>query len=150
MGSGGNSRLWRRIREREGLSYDVHSFVNWSSHERNSRWSGGAIFAPANRDKVEAAFREEIARVLKEGFTAAELAEGKSGLLNFRRLSRAQDATLAVLWARYLDLGRSFDYAARIDARLQAVTLDEVNAALRKHLDPARIVWGVAGDFRTP
>jgi zinc protease len=150
LGSGGNSRLWKRIREREGLSYDVRSSVAWNAHERNSRWRGGAIFAPANRDKVEAAFRDEVARALKDGFTAAELAEGKSGLLNFRRLSRAQDGTLAAQWATYLDLGRSFDYAARIDARLQAATLDEVNAALRKYLDPAKIVWGVAGDFKTP
>ena len=33
LGQGGNSRLWKRMREKEGLSYDVGSGVAWSSHE---------------------------------------------------------------------------------------------------------------------
>jgi zinc protease len=148
LGSGGNSRLWKRIRETEGLSYDVYAYVVWNAYERHSSWNGGAIFAPGNRAKVEAAFREEIARALKDGFTAKELEEGKRGLLNYRRLSRAQDGNVAAALARNLDLGRSFAYAGQVDAKLAALTLDQVNAALRKHLDPARLVVGVAGDFK--
>ena len=30
LGSGGSSRLWKRIREREGLSYNVYSGVSWN------------------------------------------------------------------------------------------------------------------------
>lgn len=148
LGNGGNSRLWKRIRESEGLSYDVFAYVAWNPHERHSLWVGGAIFAPANRAKVEAAFREEIARALKEGFTAKELEEGKRGVLNFRRLARAQDANVATALARDLDLGRSFAFAAERDARLAALTLDQVNAALRKFLDPGKFVMAVAGDFK--
>lgn len=148
LGSGGNSRLWKRIRESEGLSYDVYAYVAGNAYERHSAWNGGAIFAPANRDKVEAAYREELARALKDGFTAKELEEGRRGLLNYRRLSRAQDDNLAAALARNIDLGRTFAYAGEIDAKLAALTLDQVNAALRKHLDPARLVIGVAGDFK--
>ena len=36
-----------------------------------------ALFAPENVDKVEAAVREEIARVLADGFTADEIVESK-------------------------------------------------------------------------
>jgi len=148
LGSGGNSRLWKRIRESEGLSYDVYAYVAWNAYERHSSWNGGAIFAPANRAKVEAAFKEEIARALKDGFTAKELEEGKRGLLNYRRLSRAQDGNVAAALARNLDLGRTFAYAGEVDAKLAALTLAQVNAALRKYLDPARFVIGVAGDFK--
>jgi len=148
VGSGGNSRLWLRIREKGGLSYNVYSYVDWNQYEKNSTWIGGAIFAPANRDKVETAFKEEIARALKDGFSAAELADGKRGLLNLRRLSRAQDANVTEALARNLDLGRSFARSAEVDAQLQALTLDQVNAALRKYVDPARFVLGVAGDFK--
>jgi zinc protease len=150
LGNGGNSRLWRRIREQEGLSYDVYAYVDWNAHERNSTWNAGAIFAPANRAKVEAALREEIERALKDGFSEKELAEGKQGLLGFRRLSRSQDRNLAAGWARNLDLGRSFAYAAQIDQQLEALTLAQVNAALRKYVDPAKFVLGVAGDFKQP
>jgi zinc protease len=147
LGNGGNSRLWVRIREKGGLSYDVYSTIGWDLYDRNSWWIGGAIFAPVNRDKVETAFREEIERARKDGFTARELQEGKQGLLNFRALSRAQDRTLAASWARNLDLNRGFERSAQVDAQLRALTLEQVNAALRQQIDPARFVWGVAGDF---
>lgn len=150
LGSGGQSRLWRRIRESEGLSYDVRSGVSWNSHEPHSVWQGSAIFAPQNLAKVEAAFKEELARAMKEGFTAQELAEGKRGLLAFRRLSRAQDRNLAGALANNLDLDRTFAVSARVDQALEQLTLDQVSAALRKHLRPEDFVSAVAGDFKQP
>jgi zinc protease len=130
------------------LSYDVRSGIGWNLYEPNSWWIGSAIFAPGNRDKVEAAFKEEVNRALKDGFTAVELDEGKKGLLSFRSLSRAQDGNLAAGWARNLDLNRTFARAAQVDAQLQALTLAQVNAALRKHVDPSKWVWAMAGDFK--
>jgi zinc protease len=148
MGSGGQSRLWRRIRESEGLSYDVRSSVSWNSHEPHSVWQASAIFAPQNLAKVESAFKEELARALKEGFTSQELAEGKRGLLAFRRLSRAQDRNLAGGLASNLDLGRTFAISARVDEALSKLTLEQVNAALRTYVKPESFVSAVAGDFK--
>ena len=148
LGTGGNSRLWKRVREAEGLSYDVRSRINWNSEEPHSRWVGSSIFAPQNRSKVEAAYKAEVERALKEGFTAQELEQGQRGLLNFRRLSRAQDAGIAALWARNLYLGRTFAQAAAVDEALAKLTLAQVNAALRKYIQPDQLVWVFAGDFK--
>ncbi len=148
LGGGGDSRLWNRIRERDGLSYSVYSTIQWQPFEANSEWSSTAIFAPQNRDKVESAFREELQRALKDGFTQAELESGKRALLSFRRLGRAQDARLASAWASNLYLDRAFAISARVDAQLQALTLEQVNGALRRHLQPAQFVVGFAGDFK--
>ncbi len=131
-----------------GLSYDVRTGINWNSFEANSPWRASAIYAPQVRAKVEAAFREEIARALKDGFTAAELSEAQRGLLNFRRLSRAQDATVAATLANNLYVGRTFAYSAKIDAALAALTVEQVNAALRKYVRPDSLVIAFAGDFR--
>jgi zinc protease len=150
LGNGGNSRLWLRIREKDGLSYDVRSTIGWDQYGTNSWWVASAIFAPANRARVEAAFTEEVQRALKDGFTAKELDEGKQGLLNFRTLSRAQDRNVAGAWARNLDLGRTFAFSAAVDAQLKALTLAQVNAALRKYIEPAKFVIGFAGDFKEP
>ena len=149
---GGNpaSRLWARVREREGLSYDVRSFIGWNPVDRNSTWTATAIFAPENQPKVEAAVKEEIARVLREGVSAQELAQAQQALLNQRRLSRAQDPVVAGGWQFNLEHGRSFAQARRLDDQIAAVTVEQVNAALRRHLDPARIVWAWAGDFKQP
>lgn len=148
LGGGGDSRLWNRIRERDGLSYSVYSGIQWNPQEAHSDWTATAIFAPQNRDKVESAFREEIDRALKQGFTQAEFESGKRGLLSFRRLGRAQDARLAAGWVSNLYLARDFAVSARVDAQLEALTLTEVNAALRRHLQPAQFVFGFAGDFK--
>ena len=147
LGSGGSSRLWKRIRENEGLSYSVGSHIAWSNFEPNSSWLASAIFAPQNRAKVEAGLREELARALQGGFSAQELDEGRSGLLNFRRLSRAQDDVLASQLAANLYLGRSFEISARVDAALAALSTEQVNAALRKYLKPESIDMVFAGDF---
>ncbi|HJV62262.1 MAG TPA: pitrilysin family protein [Albitalea sp.] len=148
LGGGGNSRLWKRIREGEGLSYDVRSQVEWSGVEPHSVWLASAIFAPQNQPKVEKAFAEELARALKDGFTAQELAEGQRGLLNYRRLSRAQDGSIAAGWAHNLYLGRTFARSAEVDAALAKLTVADVNAALRKYVKPDQLVWAFAGDFK--
>ncbi len=148
VGNGGNSRLWTRIRETEGLSYDVRSGVSWNPYEANSGWVSTAIFAPQNRAKVEKAWREELERSVKDGFTQAELDEARNGLLNTRRLSRAQDEGVASSLRRQLELGRTFALAQKVDEQIAAVTLDQVNAAWRRYFDPAKVVavWG--GDFK--
>ena len=148
LGQGGSSRLWVRIREKGGLSYDVRSGVSWNNYEQNSGWMASAIFAPQNRSKVETAFREELERLLKDGCTEKELSEAKQSLLNFRRLSRAQDTNLASSLASNLKLGRTFAVAQKVDDAIQAATLAQVNAALRKHLQPTSFVFGFGGDFK--
>ncbi|MGA0612689.1 M16 family metallopeptidase [Caldimonas sp. KR1-144] len=148
LGGSGSSRLWVRIREKDGLSYGTGSFVKWSQFEPNSSWGAYAIFAPQNRPKVEKAFREEVARALKDGFTAAELAEAKRGLISRRSLARAQDDQLAASLASNLYLGRDFAVSQRVDDAIAALTLEQVNAALRKYVKPDAFVLAFGGDFK--
>jgi zinc protease len=150
FGQGGNSRLWKRIRETDGLSYDVRSVLDWGALDVATDWSVSAIFAPQNQPKVEAAFQEELARSLKDGFTQAELDQGRVGLLNFRRLSRAQDDVVADAISRNLHFGRKFAFAQQIDDALSRLTLAQVNAAWRKHIDPQKLVIAWGGDFKQP
>jgi zinc protease len=150
FGAGGDSRLWNRIREKEGLSYNVYSAVQWNPWEAHSRWEAEAIFAPQNRDKVEQAFREELAKVIRDGFTQSEMEAGRKGLLNFRQLSRAQDGRLASAWASNLYLGRTFKDAERIDNALKQLTLAQVNQAIRQYIQPELLLIGFAGDFKKP
>jgi zinc protease len=147
LGQGGNSRLWLRIRETEGLSYDVRTGIDWNAHEPNSTWESGAIFAPQNRAKVEAAFRDELERALAKGFSEQELEEAKRGLLSGRQLARSQDGNLASALARNLYLGRDFMVSQKVDDAIASATLEQVNAVLRKYLRPERFVYGFGGDF---
>ncbi len=150
FGLGTASRLWLRVRERGGLSYDVRSVIDWNDEAPNSSWSVSAIFAPANRAQVEAAVHDVITATRDSGFTQAELEQNRVGLLGLRRLQRAQDSSVAAQLVRNLHLKRTFALSQRVDAALEKLTLDDVNAAFRKYADPARwsIAWG--GDFKGP
>jgi zinc protease len=148
FGQGGSSRLWKRIREREGLSYDVRTGLDWSSIDDNTVFSVSAIFAPQNRARVEAALNEELARSLKDGFSAQELEEGRKGLLSARRLARAQDDAVAERLASNLYLGRRWTFVQQVDDALARLTLAQVNAAWRTHIAAQRLALGWAGDFK--
>ena len=89
-----NSRLGTRLRQKDGLSYSVGSSLGASSLDKNGMFIAFAMYAPQNAAKLEAGFKEEIARMLKDGFTAEEVEAAKKGYLQSRQVSRAQDAEL--------------------------------------------------------
>jgi zinc protease len=147
FGASETSRLWNRVRETEGLSYNVRSSLSVSSFEPSASWTMYAIYAPQNRDRLEKAINEELTRVLKDGFSDKEISEGITALLNYRNLARAQDDILASTWLDYLERGRTFAWSAEMDKKIAALTPEVVNAALRKHLRPQDFSTAVAGDF---
>ncbi len=146
LGGSETSRLWNRIRVQEGLSYDVRSRLDASSFEPSGGWTLYAIHAPENSQRLEDAMAEELQRALKEGYTQEEVQEGINALLNYRKLARTRDGVLASAWINYMELGRSFEWSERMDKALAALTVDDVNAALRSSLNPAGFSTAVAAD----
>jgi zinc protease len=74
-----NSRLATRVRQQEGLSYNVGSSLSVGVLEPVGVFSTYAIYAPQNAGRLENAVREEVERVLKLGFTPQELEQARSG-----------------------------------------------------------------------
>ncbi len=142
-----NSRLAVRIRQKEGLSYGVGSQLAAGALDKTGNFLAFAIYAPQNRDKLEQAFKEELARALKDGFTAEEIANAKTGWLQSRQVSRAQDAELSGKLLGYTFLGRTLAFDADFEKKVEALTPDQITAAMRKHIDPAKVSLFKAGDF---
>jgi zinc protease len=145
--AGFDSRLMARIRVKDGLSYGAGSRLAVSSTDRGGSWSAFAIAAPQNVEKVEAAFKDEVAKALKDGFTATEIAAAKSGALQQRLQQRAQDGSLAGGLANASYLGRTYQWSEELEKKISALTAEQVVAAMRKHIDPAKITIVKAGDF---
>jgi len=142
------SRLWRRIREKDGLSYGVGSGFQAGVKSKYGQLFVQAICAPQNVLKVEAAFKEEVANLLKDGFSEEEVAEAKKAYLEQRTLGRSQDAGLARDLARNAEYGWTMARQADLEARISALTVAQLNATVRKYLDPATIAYFKAGDFK--
>jgi zinc protease len=147
LGGSPSSRLWERIRQREGLSYGVYSSLEPSSFEPNTPLTVEAIFAPENLTRLRAALTEELTRAVRDGFTDVEVADAKKAILQERALSRAQDSGLANDLTRQAYLGRTFAYAGEIDAKIMGLSTAEINATLRKYVRPDAFVEVYAGDF---
>ncbi|HLE67619.1 MAG TPA: insulinase family protein, partial [Burkholderiales bacterium] len=148
LGGSSAARLPARVREKEGLSYSTYAHFNASSLDESARFGVAAIFAPQNKTRVEAAIREELERALKDGFSAPEFESAKKGLLEARRLARAQDRSLVARLSNYLFIGRTFAWDIELEQRIAALTPTEVRDALRRYLDPAKLSVLKAGDFR--
>ena len=142
------ARIPQRVRETEGLSYSVYTTFDAGAFYPVAAFRVSAIFAPGNRVRVERAIREELARALRDGFGAAEVGSGAKALIEARRLARRRDRALAEQLTDHLYRQRSFAWDARLEQRIAALTPKEVDAALRRHLDPARLSVMSAGDFK--
>jgi zinc protease len=148
LGGTANSRLFQRIRVKDGLSYGANAQVYLPARDEGGAFYASAIAAPQNMPKVEAAFKEEVARLLKEGITEDELQKAKKTWLDARMLDRADDTGLP---GELVDLerwGRTMDWDAKLEGRVAALTVQQVNEAMNKHLDPASISILKGGDFK--
>ncbi|MGA2131095.1 MAG: pitrilysin family protein [Bryobacteraceae bacterium] len=144
-----NSRLATRIRVKDGLSYGVGSSLSAKSHEKDGQYEAFAIAAPQNVAKVEAAFKEEIARALKDGFTQKEMDDDRHGWLQSQQVNRAEDGWLVrALTTRDYD-SRTMAFDADLEKKVAALTPDDVVQALRRHIDLARFSIVKAGDFKS-
>ena len=142
-----NSRLATRIRQKEGISYGVGSSLSANPLDKTGMFMTYAIYNPANAERLEAAFREEMDRAVKDGFTAEEINAARSGLLQSRMVSRAQDPSLSGTLNNYLYLNRNMNWDADFEKKMESLTPEQVNAALKRHIDPSKISIIKAGDF---
>lgn len=145
-GSALTSRLTQRIRVKDGLSYATQSVFAADSRVPTAMFIAVAIHAPQNGDKVTDDFFDVIDSTRAHGFTADELAKAKTGLLQMNRLVRSQDGALAGQFVSNMLLGRTMQFQADEDQHIEDATLDQVNAAFRKYVDPSRIAVVWAGD----
>jgi zinc protease len=147
FGGSPSSRLYERVRQKEGLSYGVGSFFVPNAFEANSRYGVYAIFAPENLARVRGAIDQEFARVVKDGFTDAEVKAAKDAVLQQRQLGRNQDAGVAEALGYQAWLGRTWAQSGAVDAGIAKLTTDDVSAAFRKYVRPDAFAVVFAGDF---
>jgi zinc protease len=143
-----SSRISVRVRGKEGLSYGAGSQMNAGALDRVGVFLVFAICNPVNIEKVDQAVAEELEKMLKEGVSEKELEEGKKAYLQQRKVQRAADGTLVGQLASALYAGRTFTYDLELEKRIAGLTVEQVNGAFRKYVQPKKLVIVRAGDFK--
>ena len=148
LGGHSDSRLTRRIRHKEGLSYSVGSSFSAGSQDARADFGLFAIYAPQNRNKVDAAMREEVQRLLSEPVPTEEFDTARKALLLARQVARNQDSAIASRLNGYLSIDRTMAWDAALEQQIAALTPQQVQAALQRHLRLDQLSIITAGDFR--
>ena len=145
LGGGSASRLYSRVREEGGLAYTVYSYV--SPQRLGAAFIVSAQTRTAEVARVKTMLREELARMIREPVTAAELSLAKSYLIGSFPLRLDTSGKVADFVTAVEQLGLGLDYPERYKARIAAVTAADVQRVAARYFDPDsfnRVVVGKA------
>jgi len=148
LGGGLSSRLFQRIREKEGLVYSVLSYHNGYLH-------GGyeaiyAACAPKNLKRVLALTLEEMRKIKRDGATPTELASAKLHLKGSILLSLESTVSrMSGIGRQEYYFGRQFS-ADEIIAHIDAVTLENIQQVAETIVDPGSLSLTMLGNLKAP
>ena len=148
LGSGTlSSRLGTRVRQKEGLSYGITSSVSVSSQDQRASFTISAIVNPQNLPRLQVCALEELDRLLRDGVTADELNQARAGYLQSMKVGRSSDSALAGSLGGLRHLDRTMLWEADLEKKISALTPEQISAAMKRHIDPQKLVVVSAGDF---
>lgn len=141
LGDGSDSRIWRGLRESNGLAYEAGAMLAGSPFEARSDFELSASATGENAESALTRLQEELARALRDGFTEEEVERAKQLWTRERAMYAGNEPLYAARLAQVMLNGRDFTWLARYDARIARVSASDATAALRKYVGAAQIVW---------
>ena len=148
FGGSGSSRLFERLRQKDGLSYGTRSFLRSDSFDATSTFFAFAICAPQNAGKAMAGMTEELNRLLQRGVDGKELSDGKQKYKAQFETTLASDDYVVELLEESLNVGRKLEFYDALNAKVQALSPAQVAATLAKYVKPDALVKIKAGDIK--
>jgi len=141
-----SSRLGLQVRDAEGLTYGIGSRFRAPSLAAGP-WYIAVSVNPGNVERAIDSTLRVLREYVSEGIRPDELEDEKSSAVGSFKVSLSTNAGLAgALWnAEFHRLG--LDYVERYPELVRAVTVEEVNAAIRKYFRPDHLTVVVAGDI---
>jgi len=138
LGGGLSSRFFSELRDKQGLAYTTAA--------REPLRVGTGYFvallgtAPANKDKAEAALREQLDRIQRQAVSPEELRVAKAYLLGSLAMDRRTNARQAWYMAALEIAGVGHEFLDRYTAKVRAVTATDVQLAAQRYLATVRTV----------
>jgi zinc protease len=144
LGRGFTGRLMSTVRDREGLTYGISAAVADDSIT-DGAWYISASFAPSLLQKGLASTRRELDKWYKDGVSASELAARKQGIIGDYLVGLSTTTGLADTILVNVQRGYDVAWLDEYSQAVNAVTLAQVNAAIKAHLNPESMVLVEAG-----
>ena len=146
LGRGFTGRLMSTVRDKEGLTYNIGANMGDDSIA-DGVWEISASFAPALLNKGVESTRREVAKWWKDGVTEQELALRKQGVIGTYLVGLSTTMGLAETILVNTQRGYDLAWLDGYPKAVKAVTRDQVNAAIKAHINPSALVLVEAGSL---
>ena len=147
LGGGMSSRLFQEIREKRGLAYSVYSFA--SQHADTGMWGIYAGCLPSKADEVLSICAAEVAKVVAEGFSDAELERGKGQVRGGIVLGLEDPSSRMTRLGKSELVYSSLEPVDDVLAAIDRVTHDDIRAIAAEVLTRPKAL-AVVGPFDDP
>jgi zinc protease len=144
LGSGFTGRLMRQVRIKQGLTYGIGAWLD-QDVLLGGDWRISATFTSTLIDRGIAATRRECDRWFESGVTAAELDRQKGNFIGGFNVGLGTSGGLAAILLKLAQAGLELGWLESYSTRIRSLGRGEVNAAIRRHLDPANLTLVCAG-----
>jgi zinc protease len=144
LGRGFTGRLMSTVRDKEGLTYGINATVADDSIA-DGAWDISATFAPSLLQRGVASTHRILDKWWTDGVTAPELSARKQGIIGDYLVGLSTTGGLADTILTNVQRGYDVSWLDEYSQAVNAVTLAQVNAAIKAHLDPAKMVLVEAG-----
>jgi zinc protease len=141
-------RLMQSIREEKGLTYGIRAMLGGASDTLDGYWAVWSTFAPIFLERGKEAIREELKKWVDQGITADELVTFKETIRGAYTVGLGTAAGFAEAVLGTAEQGRPLSYLDDYLVRVESLTRDEVNEAIRAHVDPDKAVTVAAGAIK--
>jgi zinc protease len=149
LGRGWTGRLMANVRDKEGLTYGIYSDLSNDAFA-DGAWEIKANFAPQLLDQGMASTKRQLDTWCAEGVTAAELERVKSALIGTFKVGLATTDGLSNALLDAIHRGYDVTWLDEYPKRVAELTLPEVNAAIKKHVQPEKMTIIKAGTLPPP
>ena len=138
------ARLMSIIRDEEGLTYGIYSGHSGDVFS-DGTWFISGTFSPDLLNQGYTSTLREIKRWIKDGLTENELKNTKSRLAGSYKVQLATTNGMAAQILAVAERGLNMSYLDEYPEIINKASLSEVNNAIKKYVNPEKIVTVVAG-----
>lgn len=135
------------VRDQYGLTYSISSYLAGPT-EKYAPWAIGFSVNPENYNKTVSIVSQLLNDYIKSGITQRELAIEKSHLSGAFYVGMRSAKQIASRLCGYEMLGIGAKYMDDYAKLLNAVTIEEVNSAIRKYFQPNQLTVSASGTFK--
>ena len=147
LGGNFSARLMQTVRDEQGLTSGIGSSIGGSNFGIDGYWNTWGTFAPDLIEKGHNATMEQINKWCKKGGFEKELVSKKSTITGSYKVALDTTGGLVSQILSNAERKKPISYLDEYIGIINNISLEEINNAISKYIDPRKLTLVTAGSF---